>query len=756
MYFRTAAAVFALTSGIAQSQQIDLRSGDHPTFSRLTLPLSEGQNWQARKTEQGVEVTLEDFNGSFNTAAVFLRMKQDRISAITATQDTLNIQVTCDCDATAFRSGSLLVIDVADRGTPLAGPALEGGAIRPRQRQSTSSAMATPVRPALPWIGGGSPFVTLSATPKAPKVEAPVLDDSNALSDRAALLNQVRDDLAERVANAASSGLLENSMPVLATAQPHSQQDPESTALPPRELPEAIQSPSWNMRITSSMDLPDGFGDAVLDVTANGISCPSDGFLAIGNWGDESSFSAQLGPKRNALMNARDQLNPGATEELAKLYLFFGFGAEALSALRLEPDAATAHPELMTVAHILEYGEGPSFNPLASYTDCASDVALWAVLSLHEIPSGTLIDTQAALRGVNKLPKHLRQVVAPALSAKLLEYGDADAAASAMRSIERLPESPTPEAIMAQAEIAMDAGESASALLEEVIEANTQQSPEALVKLVKAKLSKDEPLPYEMATLVEAYAQELRGTEMGSQLRRTQVIALSQSQHFGRAFDALEELKPSLSPKVHSDLRNTVLEQLGTKADDLIFLEQIFAQAQTALTDLPVATKLMLAKRMMNLGFGAQVQQIIVTIPDRPRNAERQLLAARAAIQLQQPFQAQAALIGIDDPDAALLMAQAKEMVGAYSEAYEIFASNNAPDRATQAAWLSDDWRDLTASEQTNFGAIATIGRSAEQDQDSLIGPLGRADRALEESAAARITLERLLSDPAVQIPPDS
>lgn len=752
-YFRTAAAVLALTTGIAQSQQIDLRSGDHPTFSRLTLPLSEGQNWKARKTDTGVEITLEGFNGSFNIEPVFLRMKRDRISAILAAQDTLNIQVTCDCEATAFRSGSLLVIDVADRGTPLAGPALEGDAIRPRQRQSASIERSVPARSALPWIGAGSPF---KALPTTPEPDTPTVDQENALSDRIELLNQVHDNLIERVANAASSGLLENSMQVPVPTQPPSQQDRTTTALQPPTLPEAIQSPSWNMRITSSLDLPDGFGDAVLDVTANGISCPADGFLAIEDWGDERSFSAQLGPKRNALMNARDQLNPGATEELAKLYLYFGFGAEALSSLRLDPDTASQHPELMTVAHILEYGDSPVFNPLAAFTDCTSNVALWALLSLREIPSGMLIDTQAVLRAVNRLPKHLRQIVAPKLSAKLLTYGDADAAASAMRSVERLPDRPTPETIMAQAEIAMDAGEPASALLEEVIDTNTRQSPEALVKLVEAKLSKDETLPYEMATLVEAYAQELRGTEMGSRLRRTQVIALSQSRRFDRAFDALHDLEPSLSPGTHSDLRHTVLEQLGTKADDLVFLEHIFAQTQTTLTDLPMGIKLMLAKRLMNLGFGAQVQQIIASVPDRPRSTERQLLAARAAIQLQQPFQAQAALIGIDDSDAALLMAQAKEMVGAYSEAYEIFANNNAPDRANQAAWLSDDWRNLTATEQTNFGAVAAIGQSVEPEQNPQIGPLGRADRALEESAAARTTLERLLSDPAVQITPDS
>lgn len=215
-------------------------------------------------------------------------------------------------------------------------------------------------------------------------------------------------------------------------------------------------------------------------------------------------------------------------------------------------------------------------------------------------------------------------------------------------------------------------------------------------------------------------------------------------------------LEPSLSPQASKDLRNTVLNQLSTKANDLNFLEHTFAQTDATLADLPNKTKLMLAARLMDLGFGAQVQSMISSIPDRPRTAERQLLAARAAIQLQQPFQAQAALIGIEDPRAPLLLAQAKEMVGDYREAYEILIENNATDQALQAAWLSDDWRDLTPPDTPEFGPVAVMAQPSQPDNDPLVGPLGRADRALEESAAARTTLEQLLNDPTVQMAPES
>ena len=754
-YLYSAAVLFALISGGAQAQQVPVRSGDHPRFTRLTMPLETGQNWRAERTEREIRIILPQASEGFDTSSVFSRISQSRIATVAGDGDVLKMQIACDCDAAAFRNSGLLVIDIAERGTPLAGQVIAEGTGTPAPPNRTTAQKTFRTESSLPWIGRTSPFIDLQESPSTEKANVNS-DREDTPSDRTAILDQVREDLTKRVATAASSGLLESSMQAPEVSPTSQENDTRRNTVEPRELPEAIKSPSLNMRITSSMDLPIRFGDSVGEITARGVSCPADGFLALEDWGDDRSFSAQLGPKRDALMDSRDHLNSGAAEDLAKLYLYFGFGAEALSSLQLDHEVASAHPELLTVGHILEYGKAPSFNPLAPYTDCDSDVALWATLSLQEIPTGTLIDTDAALRAVNNLPKHLRQIVAPALSAKLLIYGDADAAASAMRSVERIPEPPTPEAIMAQAEIAMDAGESASGLLEEVIETNTKQSPEALVELVKSKLAKDEPLPYEMATLVEAYAQELRGTEMGNKLRRTQIIALSQSQHFDEAFKALAALEPSLSPQASKDLRNTVLNQLSTKANDLNFLEHTFAQTDATLADLPNKTKLMLAARLMDLGFGAQVQSMIASIPDRPRTAERQLLAARAAIQLQQPFQAQAALIGIEDPVAPLLLAQAKEMVGDYREAYEILIENNAMDQAMQAAWLSDDWRDLTPPDTPEFGPVAVMAQPSQPDNDPLVGPLGRADRALEESAAARTTLEQLLNEPTVQVIPES
>jgi hypothetical protein len=741
-------------TGQAQAEKLILRSGDHPTFSRLTIPVLDSQKWEGRQTDSEVVLKFLEFSDGFELEGVFLRMRRNRISNIRSSGGTLTLEVSCECMATVFRSGSLLVIDVADNGTQLAGPALEKHTIGHSDSTKKPDKMTGNAHRTLPWIGGNSPFGGLTNL-NAAVDPSPSTPEKIVSSDaKAALLMKIQKNLVEEVASAASAGLLESryQAPVVVPNQDH--QAPAS--IKPQTLPDALTTQSRNMRITSSIDHPFASSNTQDNELASGIECPKLDFLSVETWGSDDGFSAQVGPARTALMNARDQLDSDAAQNLAQLYLYFGFGAEALDVLRLFPPEKRTHFELTAIAEFFEYGAAGSPNSLGHFIECSSNVALWASLSFSEIPTDVRVETNAALRALNNLPKHLRQIVAPALSERLLKYGDVPSASAAMRSIERLVDPLQPGAKMAQAKLAEEAGNSADSLLEDILKTNTTSSPEALVKIVEGTLAKDEPLSYETATLVEAYVQELRGTPMGSKLQQTQIIALSQTQRFQEALGALDHLSPSISPQTATELRETILSQLSKRADDLDFLEHIFAQNEQELHSLKNPTKLLIASRLLELGFPAQVQNLVAAIPVTPRSDTRQLLAARAALSLNQPFQAQAELIGINEPAAAMLLARAKEMTGAYSEASEIFSRNNAPEQAVQAAWLSKDWQNPALQDTTTFGAISTLAGDVIPATDPNLGPLGLATRALTESRDARGTLQKLLDEPIVQINPDS
>ena len=741
-----AALAYATT---ASAQQLTVRSGDHPSFSRLTIPLPASQSWEASQVDSNIVVKLPGYSGGFDVDSVFTRMGRGRIEALDSDQNSITLKVTCQCTSNTFISGSLLVIDVADQSVELPTKLIEQDiARRPPINRRVQVTVGS-----LPWIGGNSPFNETSASMENLVAEGSAGSQKRAIGNRTTYLGEMQQTLFTEVANAASNGILTNSYEPLSAAPIINEKSKNGSSVTVPDMLTIANGSSSNIRITSSMDLPTTTLNTRVNSTISGATCPDDALVDVGTWGGELDFSEQIGPVRNNLMDARDQLDINVAETLARMYIYFGFGAEAMDVLRLDPKLVESQPQLADIATILEHGYIGYHNSLSDYTDCASDVALWAILSFRNVPPSLQLETKAALRALNKLPIHLRSVVAPGLSDRLLQSGDRESASAALRTIERLPDALAPSAQLAQADLAVGSGFSADRLLQNIIDANNSASPEALVRLVQGKLEKDQALSDDTATLVEAYAQELRSTELGHQLLQTQVIALSQSEQFDKAFEALSRIELLISPVESLKLHQAVFEGLVQKAPDILFLSRMFEKDQSIIASLPTPTKIKLAARLMDLGFAAKVETLLADSSDTSRSKERQMLVARAALALQKPFQAQAALIGITGADAEMILAQAKEMSGAYEEAARIFETNNAETEAARAAWLSDQWRDLVSPNNPGHSAIAALMGNPTDTTESGVGPLALANQTLDDSESARKAIEDLLRGSFTQAP---
>ena len=146
-----AALAYATT---ATAQQLTVRSGDHPSFSRLTIPLPASQAWEASQVDSNIVVKLPGYSGGFDVDSVFTRMGRGRIEALDSDQNSITLKVTCQCTSNAFISGSLLVIDVADQSVELPTNLIEKDiARRPPINRRVQVTVGS-----LPWIGGNSPF----------------------------------------------------------------------------------------------------------------------------------------------------------------------------------------------------------------------------------------------------------------------------------------------------------------------------------------------------------------------------------------------------------------------------------------------------------------------------------------------------------------------------------------------------------------------------------------------------------------------
>lgn len=754
------AFILSLLPVAALAQEAVVRSGEHSGFTRLVTPIPRGATWDVQQIDRTVNFRVNGFESGFDVSRVFDLIPRDRIAEITTRPDGLEVTLGCDCRvAASLTQERFAVIDVTSPGVTSAVPFVAMTTAEQSTPQETlSQKMALQETPAdeipsavsaLPALSQRSPearsLPALARTPLAPQERSTLAD--------------VQQRLAEELGVAATRGLIEplpgESLPTFRRPQI----DPSAlrTALPEQieTAPNALGvEPASNMRITSSMDIPGLSMQSGQDQSLSGFSCPSNQRLDVNGWSDDRPFHTQMAEARRKLFGELDRLDKETALALAKLYLHFGFGAEAAQVLRLDQELAQKQTLLLDIATILERGFAPQDSVLLSLLDCKTDAALWAILAHETLDVAFSIDAKPALLALNKLPSHLRKFLAPALSRKLLSHGDSKAAATALRSVERLPTPLPPVAKLAQAELEIDEGAllEGKDTLEEIIDGNSAESPEALVALVDTRLEAGLPISPETAGLIEAYAKEMKSTELGPDLRRAHVLALAKSGQFDRAFDQSAELGGNDQTDAALELRMRLIRELTATAGDVVFLDHVFRLSDDDIDRLPLRPKLSLATRLLELGFAERAQQVIVTVAERPLNEQRQMLAARIAIALSKPQLAKAALGDLSGAEVASLLAEANRMSGEYARASELFRQTDRMEAAAQAAWLSEEPLTEQLGNNPLFGPTINLTQSELTPSTQITGMIARSQAALDESEAARQTLRNLLTAPDLEI----
>ena len=366
-----------------------------------------------------------------------------------------------------------------------------------------------------------------------------------------------------------------------------------------------------------------------------------------------------------------------------------------------------------------------------------------------------MINTRAALRALNALPAHLRNVLAPELSRRLLAYGDKTGAATALRSVERLPGAVSDDTKMAQADLdlAKDQLPQAQEKLDQVVASNSAQSALALIKTVTAQIEQDLPISPDTALLVEAYALELRDDPLGSDLRKLQVLALARSGQFENAMAAIDVLPRAQRTSEHAVLTDHVMAELTDQGDDMTFLDMVFdLQADRAL-DVTQITRQAIADRLLSLGFATAASTVIEQVQIAQPSDAVLLLKARIALALKQPGLAQAHLLGVTGEDADMLRARALTLKGDLADASQLFTASGDTDMAQTTAFLATDWQDRVPDDAPLVGPLARLSKTPLGADPARDGMLARSAAALDESADARSYIDSLLRAPMDDAP---
>ncbi|MEP4249912.1 tetratricopeptide repeat protein [Tateyamaria sp.] len=735
------------------AQQISVRSGAHEGFTRLVLDAPEGTAWKSEPLSTGARLVLNGHTGGFDISAVFDRIDRTFVSEVTANDSSISVEFSCQCIANTFAAGTrMIVLDIKLK------PEKENIEIRnlpltssmKNQWQSIeflqTIEISEPLEKQTEYFGG------LGFRPKSmrPQLLSPTLVQ-NLKTD----VNQYQNfqtSLSKQIGAAATQGLLTPSFSEVELTQlPPSSQINYRTFFSPLTDKHQISSATPtldNIEVTNSSEARKKIVGSINMQAPIGGPCIDSELVAVQDWQPEIDFSTDVGMLRSKLFREFDKLDRRAAIMLAQLYLHYGFGAEARQILYLDDSLVKANPSLIVIAEIMEYGHSRRPTYLENFVDCDGPVALWSILSTPEIDPVKAINVDAALLNLSGLPMHLRKVVAPDLSRRFLNYGDKDAAAAALHSLERSPVPLSPNAIFAKASLQLAQGEvdEGRRRLSEVIASNAEQSAEALIEFVTSHLNANDEIGHDVALLIDAYAQELRDSPIGEQLAHTHVLALGQSGQFPEAFTSLSNLRSRHKETGEDPLLSAILDILIRDAADHEFLKYAFLHIASAPEILSVETRIHAAERLVALGFYEQGEYLLSINPTYPKNTRTSLLKAEISIELSRPHEALAHLFGETSKRAQFLRARAKSSLGDFSQAYSIYSNIGDEMNSQRTAWLANNWGALIQDEVPIFGAAARISQVALDTSTELDGILERSALAISESQGARQAIEDLLN----------
>ncbi|NIZ15688.1 hypothetical protein, partial [Phaeobacter sp. HF9A] len=558
---------------------------------------------------------------------------------------------------------------------------------------------------------------------------------------RAAMVNDTETRLLQQIGRASEQGLLhptENSQ--------------ENSHLDPLGNENRPLNPLDNISVTSAIDRETGLFAARTGEGLEDSHCLKNRDVAIHKWGTEAPFSEQVGGLRNQIIGEFDAVDKNAVLKLARTYLYFGFGAEAISTLNMLPEDSLSQKTrdvLTTMGRILDEADLPVNTIFTGQQTCSGDTAFWAAMSDGLVKTGA--DTDAMQQAFAKMPAHLRVQLGPRMSTLFAKAGDTHVAKTAMRAVNRTGVEHVPDRNLAEAAIAELEGDTEAVvrnLTEEVAEQN-KNTPLALIELIQLSYDERRALSPDVPDLTASYELEARDTPLGAELRQAQVTALALAGRFDEAFMRFAMLANRDGQAAKTEANAPLMTLLTENADDVTFLKYalIFTGEAGAAQAGQVGD--IVARRLLDLGFPEQAETLLAKMSLEPANRDRRMMTAEAHLAMDQPQRALVELMGLEGRQADRMRAEALWRNKEYERASEYMMSAQDLNEAARGFWHSED---LDAAETLDeaaapFRAVAEltsdIDAAVQEPQD--LPPLAEARALVESSIGARSSIEELL-----------
>lgn len=703
------------------AEPVTIRTGEHPSFSRFVINIGVGTDWSIEAVSGGYQLSLGRSDG-FDLSQVFERIPKDRVSSVVErAPNELFMATDCACLAEAFLwQPSRLVVDIMD------GPAPSGIVAVPLGGNNPDEASVLPLDLfSLSFQSVPEMFPVLMPVPANWDVsEAPTNGP----------FEQTETALLEGVARAAAQGFLDAAVETLPEAINAATEGvtERSEAEPPLYSPSYQQHPGVGISTAIDREL-----NAISELIAAELEThcfPAD-FFQLDEWGDIRAFHLQVAELAEALAGEFGEQPREAQEDLARLYLHFGFGTEARVALSADTAQSQERSVLLQLAGLIDEYEG-DYSLIASQSECATAGALWAFIAAPKP-----LETEAANRIMQSffaLPQPLRGQIAPRFSRHLVDVGQSEAASQVLRATDNNDTETTHDTASARAlvaEVLIGPAEAISVLAEEAGD-NARMTPESLVRLIELEIESTRLPQEENLILAAAMRQEHRNTPIAARLAIAEAAGRAQLGQYQFAIDLLIERDDAET--LHA--LNTAFTTLTENALPTVFLGIVFDELPLGLTP---DTENIIAQRLIDLGFPERALTLLAGPATRGAAAERRYLKAMASIETRDFADAIDELLGLSTPRANNLRGRAYSGLGDYRTALSTRPIAGASPEDTSLQFRAGAWASLANEDDPILSAFAET--LLKEPTEVSVASLADRRAILAQSRESRRVVEDLL-----------
>lgn len=726
------ALFLVLLAGAAQAQSVSVRSGEHGPFTRLVLTFPSPINWIVGRTQDGYAVQVENAKLPYDLSTVYDLITKDRLRSVWVDPASGNFQmgIDCSCHVIPFElNPRTIVIDIKDGPPPpnssfelsladgsVAPPIMAQQPPRPRLRSGRAggydwlaNSLATSIPPATP-----------SPAMPPPAFALPAPSDALTADLR---LDAFRSMLVEEVGRGASSGVVQMTVPDNAP--------PPAEARPPTADPDnaraALESLPGIEILTKAQ--PNR------DLTVDGDHCPSSQNVDISTWSETDDAAEELSAARSALLSEFDVPNSDNVLRAVNTHLYFGFGAEARLLMQDFLPAGEADPLRLGLSYIVD-GEAPPDNPFAKMQSCDSAAALWALLAADPSHETGFVNGAAVSRTFLALPAHLRGLLGPETSSRLLRLGDTANAEVVRRAFGRAVSPDDPAIAQLDADQALQNGEPAVAETLLPKPDRLDQAITSLLSLVEARFQQRKPMEGKDLLTLQAYAFDNGAGIMKPRLDRALAHASALAGDFSAAF-SIADANPALSRDVW-----LILAEMGTDTQVMTYAVGLDPDLRGAL---PGSIQTTIADRLAQAGLPNAAKDWATSPEVAPE------LAARIALE---NGDARTGLRLLSRPDAEAdprLVATSYTALGDYAQAAQSYRDAGNEDEANRLLrWTGA--RPVAPGDDPD--PWATVADMADPTDDASLPPLQAGQSRLEQSATTRQAIADLLATAGADVAP--